>query len=124
MSPTEIIEYWLGSAPDDLESVTEASKRWYRGFDRELGCAGRAFLYHPFEHSEDPEDQERSVLLFETLLAEAPPPWREFAAGFVPYAHSHRDVIRQYGRFPHRNEILGRRSTPREEAHLAASRGF
>ncbi len=197
MSPREIIEYWLGSAPDDFESVTQASKRWYRadkdidaeirtrfgaaiaearrgvfgdwertpdgalalvilldqfsrnayrgtpeafagdavalavarraverGFDRELGCAGRAFLYHPFEHSEDPEDQERSVLLFETLLAEAPPTWREFAAGFVPYAHSHRDVIRQYGRFPHRNEILGRGSTPREEAHLAASGGF
>lgn len=92
--------------------------------DRELGCAGRTFLYHPFEHSEDPADQERSVRLFESLVEEVPGEWRQFAADFVPYAHAHRDVIARFGRFPHRNAILGRKSTPEELAYLRAGGGF
>ena len=197
MTPTEVLEFWLGPAPDDPESIAKESKRWYitddgfdaeirarfgaaieqaqrgsfgdwaetpegalalvilldqfprnayrgtadafagdpvalavagnaveRGFDRRLACSGRAFLYHPFEHSEDPEDQERSVVLFETLAAEAPPSWREFAADFVPYAHAHRDVIARFGRFPHRNAILGRVDTPEERAYLDGGGGF
>lgn len=95
-----------------------------RGFDRELPCAGRAFLYHPFEHSEDASDQERSVVLFATLAADAPPPWRAFAEAFVPYARSHREVVERFGRFPHRNAILGRASTPEERAYLDAGGGF
>ena len=197
MTPTQVVDFWLGSAPDDLESVTRASKRWYItddgfdaeirdrfgaaidqaqrgvfadwaetpegalglvilldqfprnayrgtadafigdpvalavagsavecGFDTELVCPGRAFLYHPFEHSENPGDQERSVVLFETLAVEAPLAWREFAADFVPYAHAHRDVIARFGRFPHRNAILGRMNTAEELAYLVAGGGF
>ena len=108
----------------DPTALAVARRAVERGFDRELACPGRAFLYHPFEHSEDPKDQERSVLLFERLHAEAPSAWREFAAGFVPYAHSHREVIRRFGRFPHRNAILGHRSTPEEEAYMAVHGGF
>ncbi len=95
-----------------------------RGLDRELACPGRAFLYHPFEHSEDPEDQQRSVVLFEALAAQAPPPWRELAAGFVPYARAHRDVIARFGRFPHRNAILGRTNTAEEQVYLDGGGGF
>lgn len=197
MTPTQVVEFWLGPAPDDYESVTRASKRWYltddafdaeirdrfgaaikrgrrglfadwpetpegalglvilldqfsrnayrgsaaafrgdpvalavagnaveRGLDRELACPGRAFLYHPFEHSEDPEDQARSVTLFEALAAEAKPPWDEFAAEFVPYALAHRDVIGRFGRFPHRNAILGRANTFEEQVYLDRGGGF
>ena len=197
MTPTQVVEFWLGPAPDDYESVTRASKRWYltddafdaeirdrfgaaiergrrglladwagttggalglvilldqfsrnayrgtadafrgdpvalavagnaveRGFDLELACPGRAFLYHPFEHSEDPEDQARSVTLFEALAAEAKPPWDEFAAEFVPYALAHRDVIGRFGRFPHRNAILGRANTFEEQVYLDRGGGF
>lgn len=94
------------------------------GLDRELDIPGRAFLYHPFEHSEDPADQERSVALFERLAAEAPPAWRDFAASFLGYATAHRRVIARFGRFPHRNALLGRESSADETEYLESGGGF
>jgi uncharacterized protein (DUF924 family) len=82
------------------------------GFDRTVGPIERMFFYLPFEHSEDPADQEDSVRLFETLRD-------ALGAETIDYAHRHRDVIRRFGRFPHRNAALGRTSTPEEEAYLA-----
>lgn len=79
------------------------------GADRELSPLQRAFVYMPFEHAEDAYMQERAVELFGVLAAEHP--------GFdemLDYAHRHRGVIARFGRFPHRNEILGRASTPEE----------
>jgi uncharacterized protein (DUF924 family) len=79
------------------------------GADRELPPLQRAFAYMPFEHAEDAYMQERAVELFGMLAAEHP--------GFdemLDYAHRHRGVIARFGRFPHRNEILGRASTPDE----------
>jgi uncharacterized protein (DUF924 family) len=79
------------------------------GADRELPPLQRAFVYMPFEHAEDAYMQERAVELFGVLAAEHP--------GFdemLDYAHRHRGVIARFGRFPHRNEILGRASTPEE----------
>jgi uncharacterized protein (DUF924 family) len=78
----------------------------------------RAFLYLPFEHSEAMADQDLSVRLFEAL---PPAAWRD---SVVDYAHRHRDVIRRFGRFPHRNAALGRDSTPAERAWLDAGGGF
>lgn len=83
------------------------------GFYRELTPVERLFLYLPFEHSEDLADQDRSVALFESL-ATAP----QMESTLV-YALAHRDVIRRFGRFPHRNSSLGRTSTPAEIAYLA-----
>jgi uncharacterized protein (DUF924 family) len=74
----------------------------------------RWFAYMPFEHAEDAQMQETSVQLF-TALAEAHPGFE----GVLDYAHRHRGVIARFGRFPHRNAILGRASTPEEEAYLA-----
>jgi uncharacterized protein (DUF924 family) len=79
------------------------------GADRALPPLGRAFVYMPFEHAEDAYMQERAVELFGVLAAEHP--------GFdemLDYAHRHRGVIARFGRFPHRNAILGRASTPEE----------
>ncbi len=67
------------------------------------------WLYMPFEHAEDIDAQERCVGLF---MARGP-------AENVPYAIDHRDIIARFGRFPHRNPILGRKSTPQELAYLA-----
>jgi uncharacterized protein (DUF924 family) len=67
----------------------------------------------PFEHSEDLAMQDRAVELFTRLAAETG------VDGPLPWAEKHRDVIRRFGRFPHRNEILGRASTPEELAFLA-----
>lgn len=78
----------------------------------------RVFLYLPFEHAEDLELQQRSVALFAELAGEAGPGLEELFRGFVDYAVAHRDVIQRFGRFPHRNAVLGRVSTPEEEAYL------
>lgn len=83
------------------------------GFDKRLGPVERVFVYLPFEHSEDPADQDLSVRLFESLRGTAV---RDLS---VDYAYRHRSVIRRFGRFPHRNAALGRTNTPEEEAYLA-----
>jgi uncharacterized protein (DUF924 family) len=72
----------------------------------------RKFFYLPFEHSEDPADQDLSVRLFR---ATEPHPDRDEG---IRYAERHREIIRMFGRFPHRNAILGRESTPEEIAFL------
>ena len=83
-----------------------------RGFDRQLGPVERIFLYLPFEHSEDLPDQDESVRLFAALHG-------ELGGDTLDYAERHREVIRRFGRFPHRNAVLGRTNTPAEEAYLA-----
>lgn len=88
------------------------------GADRLLRPIERLFFYLPFEHSEELADQDRSVALFSELVAEVPEMLRETFAGFVDYAVQHREVVAQFGRFPHRNQVLGRESTPEEKAFL------
>ena len=85
-----------------------------RGADQVLLPVQRWFAYMPFEHAEDAHMQERSVALFDAL-AQA----NEGFGGVLDYAHRHRGVIARFGRFPHRNFILGRASTPDEIAYLA-----
>jgi uncharacterized protein (DUF924 family) len=77
-----------------------------RGFDKELEPVERGFLYMPFQHSENLDDQNRSVLLFTDLGDDEQ----------LGYARKHRDVIARFGRFPHRNAILGRAPRPDEIA--------
>jgi uncharacterized protein (DUF924 family) len=77
-----------------------------RGFDRELAVDRQAFLYMPFEHSEDLDDQKRSLLLFTALGDDH----------LLGYARKHHDVVARFGRFPHRNSVLGRRPRAEEQA--------
>ncbi|HEX6138263.1 MAG TPA: DUF924 family protein [Casimicrobiaceae bacterium] len=84
-----------------------------RGFDRELEAHERWFLYMPFQHSESLPVQERAVELFTALATQTA------LTGPLPWAERHRDVVRRFGRFPHRNEILGRACTAEELAFLA-----
>ena len=79
-----------------------------RGLDQELARERRIFLYLPFEHSEEVADQLRCIELTEALGDEE----------YARYARLHHDVVARFGRFPHRNAILGRTSTPEEEAFL------
>jgi len=78
-----------------------------RGFDADLGVDERKFLYMPLMHSEVLADQEQCVELFRGLATDADDVSLDFAI-------RHRDIIARFGRFPHRNEILGRESTPEE----------
>ena len=100
-----------------LGLVDAGADRAYRGLER-------VFLYLPLEHAEDPDLQARSVSLFEALHAEAPEAQRGAYAVFLDYARRHADVIARFGRFPHRNAILGRESSPEEVAYLNAGGGF
>ena len=75
-----------------------------RGWDEQLRVAERSFLYMPFQHSEKLEDQKRSLLLF-TALGDTEQ---------LRYARLHHDVIARFGRFPHRNAVLGRKRRPEE----------
>lgn len=85
-----------------------------QGVDRALIPAQRAFFYLPFEHAEDLKLQQLSTRSFERLASEVAPAWRKEYAGFADYAGHHRDIVERFGRFPHRNQILGRVSTPEE----------
>jgi uncharacterized protein (DUF924 family) len=79
----------------------------------------RIFCYLPLEHAEDLALQQRSVALFAALRDAPGAEPRAFFDGTLDYARKHQDVIARFGRFPHRNAILGRTSTPQEQAYLA-----
>jgi len=89
-----------------------------RGVDRSLRPIERVFFYLPLEHSESAEMQRLSVDRFEALQAEVDAAGGTGFAGFTDFARRHRDVICRFGRFPHRNAILGRTSTAAEQAFL------
>lgn len=85
--------------------------------DRSLIPAHRFFVYLPFEHSENMQHQNRCVALMKELVEDFSDLDKGFKSG-LDYATRHRDVIERFGRFPHRNQILGRQSTPAELAFL------
>ena len=82
-------------------------------FDREVPAGERMFFYLPFEHSENLVDQKRCVALFRATGN----------ADLLKWAELHADIVRRFGRFPHRNAALGRTTTPQEQAFLDAG-GF
>jgi len=98
----------------DERALALARRLVDRGDDLRLAPMLRWFVYMPFEHAEDLAVQDESVRLF-TALAQAAPGFE----GPLDYALRHRDVIRRFGRFPHRNAILGRDSSPEERAYLS-----
>jgi uncharacterized protein (DUF924 family) len=99
----------------DAQALAIARAALDQGWDRGLGEPERQFLYMPFQHSEDAADQRRSLELFSTLSI--PDAARS--------AEEHKAIIDRFGRFPHRNAVLGRASTPAETKHLASGRaGF
>jgi uncharacterized protein (DUF924 family) len=85
-----------------------------RGVDQRVGHDARYFLYMPLMHSEDIAAQERCVELFAALRRETGGADAEGAGSALSYAERHRDIVKRFGRFPHRNALLGRASTPEE----------
>jgi uncharacterized protein (DUF924 family) len=94
----------------DTDALAREAARlaFANGYDREIAMDLRKFFVLPFAHSEDLADQERSVALA-----------RRIGADDLAHAEHHRDIVRRFGRFPHRNAILGRESTPSEKDYLA-----
>ena len=89
------------------------------GQDRSLHPVERVFLYMPLQHAEDLGLQRLSVERFESLAAEVDDAWRDRFAENAHYARLHRDIVERFGRFPHRNRVLGRESTEEELSYLA-----
>ncbi len=100
-SPLAFAADWIALREARLAIEAEA--------DRAIDITRRHFFYLPFVHAEDLGELDRSVAFFEEIRN----------AGYLDYAVRHRDVIAQFGRFPHRNAALGRVSTPAEEVYLA-----
>jgi uncharacterized protein (DUF924 family) len=98
----------------DAKARSVAEGAVERGFDRQLPPFQRWFLYMPFMHSEDLADQRRAVELFRLV--------DESGETNLGYAMGHMETIERFGRFPHRNEILGRHSTPEEVEFLEEQR--
>lgn len=94
----------------DAKGLALAEDAIDRGFDRELRPVERTFVYMPFMHAEDLAAQERCVELFRAMGADG--------AQNLEYAIAHRDIVARFGRFPHRNELLGRESTDEEREFL------
>ena len=99
-------------AGDELARAV-ADRALARGFDQQVPAGERIFFYMPFEHSENLADQERAVALLRATGN----------ADLMKWAELHADIIRRFGRFPHRNAVLGRTSTAEEQAFLDAG-GF
>lgn len=95
----------------DAKALEVARHALHKHFDQTLSINQKRFMYLPFEHSENLEDQEQSVLLFSKLRQEDP-------LGY-DYAVRHKEVIQKFGRFPQRNEALGRASTKEELRFLS-----
>jgi uncharacterized protein (DUF924 family) len=89
-----------------------------REMDRQLKPIERVFFYLPLEHAESMADQDRAVSLYTRLFQEAPAAQVERYRNFLTFALRHRRVIERFGRFPHRNAIIGRESTPDEISFL------
>lgn len=101
----------------DAKALQVARHSIARGFDQTFVPVRRRFLYLPFEHSENLADQDRSVALFQSMK-------EQDLLGY-DYALRHQAVIERFGRFPHRNAILGRQNTAEEDEYLAqAGAGF
>ncbi|MDN2568546.1 DUF924 domain-containing protein [Aquibium sp. A9E412] len=100
-------------ATDD-KALAVARNAVDRGLDAAVAPERRAFVYMPFMHAERLAEQERCVALFTALGNETN----------LKFAVEHRDIIARFGRFPHRNRVLGRTSTAEEEAFLAAHAGY
>jgi len=107
-----------GAFAQDVKARRMAAKGLASGADRLLRPIERVFFYLPFEHSEDPTDQQTSVELFTSLAGGVPGKWKETFDLFLDFAVRHKAIIDRFGRFPHRNAILGRTSSAAESEFL------
>ena len=139
LDESEVVERWGGTARGRLAAVIlwdQFPRNIFRGSpqafaydDRARGVARasvnegdeaklhvleRMFLYLPFQHSENLQDQVRSIAFVERLAADAPVGLGEVIGQNLFYAKRHWEIIARFGRFPHRNEVLGRESTAEE----------
>jgi len=104
----------------DARALSLAITGLQLGADAVLEPIERIFFCMPLQHAESLEVQEESIAAFRRLRDEADPQFHALLAEVCRYAEQHRDIVAEFGRFPHRNAVLGRESTPEERAWLEA----
>jgi uncharacterized protein (DUF924 family) len=102
----------------DEQALSLALSGMQTGADAALTTVERIFFCMPLQHAESLAVQDESVLAYSRLLAEAPVPLRGVFTTTLEFARLHRDIVQRFGRFPHRNEVLGRTNSPQEQAFL------
>lgn len=114
--PRNIYRDTPGAFSQDAQALEAAAKGIEKGFDKGLHPVMRVFFYMPFMHSEDLEMQERSIALFGAMERDftSPPELAKMLSSNRDYAERHYSIIKRFGRYPHRNRILGRESTAGE----------
>lgn len=113
---------WRGTAKafaHDAQALRAAQEAVARSHFHNLAPLEQAFLVLPFQHSESIEDQRASVRLSSEIAQAAPTEWRPVLEGYLQFAKEHFALIERFGRFPHRNHVLGRAPTAEEEAYLS-----
>lgn len=110
----------LDAYSGDKQALAITKRAIRKGYDKLLPVTGSIFLYHPLHHSEALTDQNQAVELLETLQRESPAEWHDYLQRSIEGFSRHRDVIARFGRFPHRNRVLGRENTAEEDEYLAA----
>lgn len=93
-----------------------------RELDRALHPVPRIWLYHPFHHSEQIEEQDRGIALLQSIRDGAPEAWHPYVERSIWGWTRHRDIVARFDRFPHRNDVLGRDSTDEERAFLTETK--
>jgi uncharacterized protein (DUF924 family) len=106
------------------EKALSIARRLLAAGPQRFWPAERTFVFLPFEHSENLADQDYAVLMFAAEAVAAPEVAKDGLRMALDFATKHRDIIRKFGRFPHRNVVLGRESTPEEVEFLKGGRGF
>jgi len=104
----------------DREALALSSEGLQLAADAALEPWERLFFYLPLEHAESLDAQDMALAAITRNAVEAPPEYRDWCEGLIFYANKHRDLIKLFGRFPHRNPVLQREDTPEERAWLAA----
>ena len=103
---------------NDVRALELASSCVENNDHLNLSNIARVFLYHPYHHAESSITQEKAVLLLDELYENASPEWRPSLKRFAEFTRSHSEIVRRFGRFPHRNKLLGRLSTAEEDEYL------
>jgi uncharacterized protein (DUF924 family) len=114
---------WRGTAgafAHDANAIQAAEESVAQGHLAALSPVEQGFLVMPFQHVESLERQQESVRLYRGIVEAAPASWQRVVENFLKFAELHLELIERFGRFPHRNAILGRQPTAEEEDYLAA----
>lgn len=116
--PRHIFRGTANAFASDEQALAACRQGIDRGLDRCMSHVERGFFYLPLQHAEDLVAQRLSVELLGQCACEAPESLVDVMSETLRYGEVHRDIVERFGRFPHRNQILGRKSTAQEQAYL------